>query len=834
MHVYKRLLSFWLAFLMVAPATAPLAARTKQGDKLLKQGHEAEKRKQWDQALDFYEQALSQDPSDAAYRLFADRVRFQAAAQHVHLGQKIRSEGKLEEALAEFEKAYAIDPSSPVAAQELRRTHEMIDREKARKEPSAPQERALTPQQEAKKQIQDKINSMLPVPELKALNPQPINLKMNNQPPKVLFETVGKLAGINVLFDPDYTQGGAKNQNVDLSNLSVEEALDYVGLVTKSFWKPLSQNTIFVTQDNTTKRRDYEEQVMKVFYLQNITQPQELQEILTTVRSVADIQRLFPYNAQNAIVARGEADRIALAEKIIADLDKPKPEVVVDVVVMEANKVKSRDLAAAIAPDGLNQQITFNPRSGIRSVIPGQTGTPTTPNPGVNTTSPTITDVNGNVVANPNYNPYGNPYGNVGGGLGTTTATQGSIPLANIARLSSGDFSVAIPGGLIQAVMNDRSTRVLQTPQLRALDNVKASLRIGDKVPTATGSFQPGIGGVGINPLVNTQFTFIEVGVNLDITPKIHGPDDVSLHVVIEISNVRDRINLGGISQPVIGQRKIEHDVRLREGEVNLIGGLLNEQESKTVTGIPGLASIPVLGRLFSKESVEKNDSELLIVLVPHIVRSPEITQSNLRGIAVGNTTFVKLNYAPRKPAPGETPTGQITPPASSAPQDAAPPQPAAPPATAPPPPAEPKPAAPPAAAQVFFAPATVETQLSAPLTVNLNVENAVDLAGAPMQIKFDHNILRLSEVSRGMLLGTDPAQTVFTRNILNDAGTATINLNRPPGVAGVSGSGTLLTLTFQAVGRGIAAVSIPGLTLRDSKGQAMVSANPQLTVTVR
>ena len=158
---------------------------------------------------------------------------------------------------------------------------------------------------------------------------------MNNQPPRVLFETVGKLAGINVLFDPEYTPG--KNQSIELTNATLEEALDYLAVMTKSFWKPLSANTIFVTKDNATKRRDYEEQVVKVFYLTNVNTPQELQEIVTAIRSVADIQRLFVYNSQNAIIVRGEADQIALAEKIIADLDKPKSEVVVDVIVMETS-----------------------------------------------------------------------------------------------------------------------------------------------------------------------------------------------------------------------------------------------------------------------------------------------------------------------------------------------------------------------------------------------------------------------------------------------------------------------------------------------------------------
>src|SRR5947208_4402594 len=163
---------------------------------------------------------------------------------------------------------------------------------------------------------------------------------MNNQPPKVLFETLGKIAGINVIFDPEYqppTAGGGRF-TVDLTNTTVDDALDYLAVQTKSFWKPLSANTIFVTQDNVQKRRDFEDYVVKVFYIKNATTVQELQEISTTVRSVTEIRRAFTYNAQNAILMRGTVDQMALAEKLILDLDKPKPEVVIDVLVMEASR----------------------------------------------------------------------------------------------------------------------------------------------------------------------------------------------------------------------------------------------------------------------------------------------------------------------------------------------------------------------------------------------------------------------------------------------------------------------------------------------------------------
>ena len=211
---------------------------------------------------------------------------------------------------------------------------------KPAKKPPA-NERALTPGEEANEEQRDRIASILPVPELKPINQNPINLRMSGSP-KLLFETVAKLAGLNVIWDPEYQPQVRGNVPVEFENSTLEEALDYIAVVTKSYWKPLSPNTIFITMDNPNKRRDYEEQVAKVFYLSNVNGPQELQEIVNAVRSVADIQRFFPYNAQNAIIAKGSADQMALAEKILHDLDKPKSEVVVDIIVMEASSASIR------------------------------------------------------------------------------------------------------------------------------------------------------------------------------------------------------------------------------------------------------------------------------------------------------------------------------------------------------------------------------------------------------------------------------------------------------------------------------------------------------------
>ena len=638
---------------------------------------------------------------------------------------------------------------------------------------------------------------------------------MNGQPTKILFETVGKLAGINVLFDSEFKE--TNKQSIELTGATLYQALDYLAIVSKAFWKPLSANTIFVTQDNTTKRRDYEEQVMKVFYLTNVTTPQELQEIVTAVRSVADIQRLFVYNAQNAIIARGEADRIALAEKIIHDLDKPKSEVVIDVLVLQTSSDMTRTLGAAL--NTLSIPVNFTPRSSI-STPSSSTSTASTSTP---TTSGTTT---------------------TGGTSTASTAT--SIPLAYIGKVNTEDFSTILPSGTLQAVLSDSGTRVLQSPELRSVDNQKASLKIGQKEPIASGSFQSGVGGVGINPLVNTQFTFIDVGVNVDLTPKVHDNGEISMHVEVEISSVVGNVNLGGISQPIISQEKVIHDIRMKDGEVNLLGGLKQSQDSTTLTGIPGLSSIPVIKWLFSSKQVSKSSQELLIALIPHIVRRPDYTEEEMRTIAVGNATVVKLNYAhpqtdgepaPKAGIPPNPGASLVTPPTSSvnppaAPPVAAPQPPATPPATPAAPPAAS--AMPPANALVNFVPAHVETIMGQSFNVNLVMANATDLFSAPLQIKYDPKVLKLTDVVQGSLMSSDGQQVTFTKNILNDTGEADITLNRLPGTGGVTGSGMLLTLSFTTLARDTTSVSIPAFSPSNSQGQPISNSSPLLTVTVR
>jgi general secretion pathway protein D len=774
------------AALLLLPADG-LQARTRQGDKLLKLGAEAEGRKEYDKALEYYQQALSMDPQDTSYELATRRVRFESGQLHVEAGKKVLQAGDLEKALVEFQTAFAADPGSMIALQDIQQTKELLEQKQKGLVP--PGEKPLTSAEKAQKDSLEMIQSLMPVPELKPVTNQISLLKMNNQPPKVLYETVGKLAGINVLFDPQMQAG--KNANLDLNNVTLQEALDYIALLTKTYWKPVSGNAIFVTEDNVTKRRDYEDEVVKVFYLKNPTSTQEFSEMVTAVRSVTDVRRMFQFNAENAIVVRDTVDKVALVEKLLHDLDKPKAEVVVDVIVMDVASDVSRNIGAGLVSNGTNGlaiPFAFSPRNPVTtnnsSGASGACGTGTTCN-------------NSNNNNNNNNN----------------SSSSTSVALSQLRHLSSADFSTSLPGAMLQAVMSDSRTKIAQSPEVRVSDGQKVDLKIGEKYPYATGSFQPGVGTVGVSPLVSTQFQFVDVGVNVTITPHVHGSDEVTLHVSVEVSNIANTLNLGGLSQPVIAQKKNEADIRLRDGEVSLLGGLMSSQETSVIGGIPGLVNIPILGKyLFGNTTKDRQKEQLMIALIPHIVRRPDITGLDLRGIAAGTDATVKLSYAPKVDQP------------------AAPAAPAAPtPGTLPVVPVTPG-----GGAGLTFSPARVQAQLSSQVTIALEAQNMTDLASVPVKVRWDPKILRLEMISPGALLTQDGKIVAPSLDIRNDTGDASIDVNRLAGAGGVNGTGPLLQLTFTAVGKGTSTVSVTDAPLKNSGQQPIVVQAPSVSVTVQ
>jgi general secretion pathway protein D len=746
-----------------------LAAGCPKGKPDYQEGRKAENLQDYDAAYDFYSKALKEEPENAEYQIKFNQARFEAGAFHIKQGVKQREQGNLQGALSEFQRAAAVDPSSSMADQEIRKTADLIAEQEHK---AAAADAAASAAAEA---ATPALASM--PPEIRPLSRAPISLHMVNDA-KIVFDTIGKLAGLTIVYDADFP---ARRIPVDLTNVTLQQALDIVSMESKAFWKPVTENIIFVIPDQPQKRRDYEEQVVRTFYLSNTVQAQDLTEIVTGLRQLLDLKRLQQLNAQNAIIIRDTPDKLAIAEKMINDIDKARPEVVIQVQVLEARLDKMRNLG--ILPG----------QSASIGVVPPGTTTTTT-NSGTSTT-------------------------------GTSSTTSNILTLQNLTHLNGSNYSVTLPSFTANALLNDSTTRIIQNPEVRSVDGQPAKLRIGDRVPVATGSFQAGVGvgstaGTGfVNPLVNTQFQYIDVGVNVDITPRVHPNHEVSLKVSVEVSSVTGQTNIGGIQQPIISQRKIDHEIRLKEGEANILGGLVEKTDTKSRNGWPGVGNIPLLHYLFAEDTKSYEDDEILIILTPKIVRMPEWTKANLRPLYTGSESIVQVRRDTEVRAPqadGAAPiAGVAANPAAAA-----------------------APAASPAqggqSAQMRFEPRSTTLKVGEKATIGVVVDNVNDLFSVPFLLQYNPAVISVEEVQHGGFLQGGNQEIAIVQRVDPTRGQAIISATRQPNTPGVSGTGTIMGIVVKAIGPGNSNLSIVQVNAKDSQQKPIPLVTSEATLQVQ
>jgi general secretion pathway protein D len=761
-----------ILLLLSMPAIAPVVhAKSKSAKALYKAGQAAEAKDDYLAAYEAYAAAYQKDPGNLYYKTSYQRLKFTAAAVHTHQGEKLRDQGDMSGAMTEFMRALEIDPANELAKQDIQQTKQKIA--------STPtNEPAETPQNEVP------LAEVASPAELKPTSNEPITIHMPSEDSKVVYQTIGKLAGINVLFDPDYT---GKRVQVDLQNVSLLDALHIVGVLSNTFWRPVTSNTIFVAQNTRAKRTELDAQAVQTFYLSNTSQTNDLNDIQTALRNVLTNAKLYAVPSQNAIVMRATPDELLLARKLIDDLDKARPEVVVDVAVLEVNRNKERNLGI-ILPQQISAQLQ-----------------------GTTTTTTTNNNNNG-----------------TGTGTGTTTTpSNNGLTLNTLGNLNANNVALTISTATANLLLTDNDTRVLQNPRIRATDGQKADLKIGSQIPIATGSYQTGAATAIVSSLVNTQFQYKDVGVEIEITPTIHFDRDVSLKLKMAISQQSGNVNLSGINEPIFSQRTVDQTIRLKEGEASILGGLLQQSLTNNFSGIPGLSQIPLLKYLFSNNDKIQSQDEIVFLLIPHVVRGEDLSPLNLKQIDTGTGTSVSLRrigsirvpasavapagkpgaeLPPNQPANQQQPAGTQPQGVEQAAQQALEQQATA--ANAPP------------ISLALAAPPTAPT-VGSTFQVAVNASGGSDVFSVPLQLHYDPAKLTLINVDSGNYLGHD-GQTVALVHRDDGAGGVAISASRPPGVSGVSGSGQLCVLTFQAKSAGDSIVSVTKATARDSKQQAL------------
>jgi len=549
-------------------------------------GHEAENRQEYDFAVVEYTNAVRERPNDTNVRLALERAKLRASQDHFNRGRRFAATGKFDQALVEFEAAAELNPSNGDVDQELRSTRNKL---RAR----------IAVAREDKTELQTIIERARDLPPPGMDLPQgvkmPAALTFRDASSRDVFTTIARFANISLIFDPVFRDAPV---SVDLRNATLEDALATVAGATRTFFRVSAPKTIVVIPDTPAKRREYEEEVVRTFYLSNA----DLKETMDLLRMVLDARRISPTTATNALTIKDTPERIAAAARVLSAIDKARPEVIIDVELLEVNRTKLKEY-------------------GLQIASPSTSGAPTGPN----------------------------------GSISIANDSPGVVSLQTLRNLTQSDILFAgLPALYYRLLKSDTNTRTLANPQLRTTDGSPAQARFGDQVPVPVTTFAPiATGGTAQQPI--TSFNYQNIGVNIDITPRTHHDDEVSLNLKIAVTNISGT-GFGGL--PTFGNREINTIIRLRDGETNMLAGLIRDDERQALSGIPGLSDIPLIGKMFAHTEKSTDQTDIILTLTPHIIRVLDLTEADLRPFRVGRDSLGPLAElplpleAPRPPEP--------------------------------------------------------------------------------------------------------------------------------------------------------------------------------------
>ena len=725
-------------------------------------GQNEAKKGNWDLAVARLTKAQQKDPNNIGYKITLENARIQASRYHQEQARKARAADNVEKAAEELKIATDYDPSNKAAADELANVKDLLLKREAEK-------RRLSDFESMKARVQA---ARPGVPVLSPRSTAPIRLHFPDTSLQKVLETLGKLAGVNVLFDFDYRD---KRTDVDLSGLSFQEALDRLTFTNRLFYKVLDQNTIIIVPESPAKRRTYDEVLLQTFYLQNA----DVKDVETVLKQMLGTSAKVASNATlGSITVIGTVDQLALAERVVGANDKARGEVIVDVEILEINRNKAKQYGIELS----------------------------------------------NYTVSETFSPAGN---DVSGGL---TSVRAHL----LSSLNLADFIVSIPSTLLaRFFQSDSSVRILAAPRLRAAEGKPTKLSIGTEVPVPVTTFtatQPGV--TTFAPA--TSFNYRNVGVNLQITPRVNASGEITLELSAEFSQVGDSRNVGTgqnpINVPTFLSRKIEGVLRVHDGETNLIGGLVQSREAEAFKGVLGLPSIPILNRIFPSADKSKDDTEILISLTPHLVRAPRLVEEDLSSLYVGSAEQVRVPSArpplfgnPEEPPlapvpiPGPTPAPTPTPPPSPSPtpEAGAPPARPVPPGTVMEPSGAPSvPAGERRGVSAAVSPAEASLRVGESSNISVVLLNVQDLVGMEMVLSYDPALLEVADVAAGSLLTLDGAAVGVERNL--EPGRARAKFSR---ATGASGSGMVATVTFRALRPGAGAVTVDSLSIATVTG---------------
>ncbi len=552
------------------PAVLALALSACAASTASHLGREAEYRQDYDRAVVEYTKALRQKPDDADARIGLERVKVRASENHLQRARRLSATGKLDEALVEYSMAAELNPTSSVIDDEMRTTRNKL-------------RLRVAVSREGKTELQTLIDRTRDLPPPGLDLPQnarmPASLTFRDAGSRDVFTAIARFAGISLIFDATFRDTPV---TVDLRNASLSDALTTVTSATRTFFRVTSPQTVVIIPDTPAKRREYEEEIIRTFYLSNA----DLKETMDLLRLILDARRISPITATNAITVKDTPEHISAAAKVISAIDKARPEVVIDVELLEIDRTKLLEYGLQIASPG---------------------------SPGLNGSATIAPDGNGNQT----------------------------ITLQALKNLSQSDILLTnLPGIYYRLLKTDTNTRALANPQLRTSEGVTATARFGDRVPVPVTTFAPiATGGTPQQPI--TSYQYENVGVNIDIMPRTHHDDDVTLQLSIAVTSISGT-GYGGL--PTFGNREIKTVIRLRDGETSLLAGLIRDDERRIMDGIPGLSDLPLVGKMFSHSQRQTEQTDIVLTLTPHIVRVLDLNEADLRPFKVGRETVTLID----------------------------------------------------------------------------------------------------------------------------------------------------------------------------------------------
>jgi type II secretory pathway component GspD/PulD (secretin) len=774
--------------LCVVALAAGCAARRSFG-----RGENAAKRGDWDVAVEQYRRAVQQAPSNADYKIALERAMLTASQAHLDQARLAEARGQLEDALREYRRASELDPPNrQVAAKALELERRIRDQVEATQPRTLQQLRAEAARQAAP-------------PPLFSLTQTLPGLRFNNTGLREILNSIGMSAGVNVLYDNTFQD---RMYSVQLDNVTLEEALSHILTANQLFYKVASSRSIIVIPDNVQKRGQYEELAIRTFPLSHA----DATEVVTLLNSIirvggGQVQPMVVANkTNNTVTVRATTAVLGIADRIIESIDNPRAEVMIDVQILEVNRSRVKQFGLDL----------------------------------------------GDYTVGAVFSPESDPRGTSGTGTGATTGgtTISSRPFnANtISRgISTSDFYMSVPAAAVKFLESDSESKLIAKPQLRGAEGQKMTLNLGEEVPIPSTTFAPiAQGGANFNPL--TSFTYRPVGVNVEITPRVTFEGDIMLELLIENSALGEGLNIAGQNLPSFSSRKVTTRLRLRDGESNLLAGLLQEEERRSLRGLPGMLRLPIIRQLFSANDNTIGQTDIVMLLTPRIVRTHELSTRDLSPIFIGTQQNLMLSGPPATIADGADAAAASAAPAAGATGAPAPPAQA--------PPAIPQPALPPTGAQ---APPTAQLAPSAqtapggagagqvvvsppngdfivgggPYTVPISISGASRLSSMSLTLRYNPAVLRVRSVQEGSFMRSGGVQAAFT-NSQSEAGRVDIAVVRPGDATGVAGNGLLAAVLFDAVSPGLGNLTVTGTGTAPGGAPLQLQFAPVGGVTVR